>query len=677
MMSDSNKAVFLSYASQDAEAARRICAALRAAGVEVWFDQNELVGGDAWDAKIRGQVKTCALFVPMISANTQARLEGYFRLEWKLAAQRTHTMADAKPFLLPVVIDDTRDPEAHVPEEFRAVQWTRLVGGETPARFCERVKQLLGRSAIEPGRPRPGERGPFEGLRVQDEGAASPISAPLKAGRRVPAAAWVAVVAVVVGSALFFTLRPAPNASAGTRPPALSQPAVSSANRSNSSNGSNPSNGPNAEKTTGAQPAASEARKLVLQARALIDDDWLAVRENFRLAAEQCERATKLDPNDGEAWATWARVSLETLKRKYDLSPQLQEAARQQTERAIRLAPESIEAGLATAINLTRNNQRADAQRRLRDLIARAPLDARVAMELAATLRLSTETRAEGDDIRLTHPAFAGRDPRPLALAAVSLYGARRWGEAEAMFERAAALAPCYDRFTSELAYLIYAAGDLPAATKLLAQTPSTVMREDVFVGLEAVLHLRLGDGEKAQAALGRTPRDYFGEIWFTHPKGYYAGWAARLAGKPAAAQAQWREALSVVEKRLAAEPNDASLLGGKSALLALTGQPEVAEKTWQLTAELSAQPREWKIAHHAEILCAQERFEDAIRELESGFNPIRNSNHSMIALNYVRYEPWAQPLRRDARVVKMIAEAEAKIAEWRKRPEPRPEQTK
>ena len=42
-------AVFLSYASQDAEAAQRICAALRAAGIEVWLDQSELRGGDAWD----------------------------------------------------------------------------------------------------------------------------------------------------------------------------------------------------------------------------------------------------------------------------------------------------------------------------------------------------------------------------------------------------------------------------------------------------------------------------------------------------------------------------------------------------------------------------------------------------------------------------------------------------
>ena len=76
MTSAENKAVFLSYASQDAEAAKRIAEALRAAGVEVWFDQNELVGGDAWGAKIRGQIASCALFVPVISAATQARREG-------------------------------------------------------------------------------------------------------------------------------------------------------------------------------------------------------------------------------------------------------------------------------------------------------------------------------------------------------------------------------------------------------------------------------------------------------------------------------------------------------------------------------------------------------------------------------------------------------------------------
>ena len=85
-MSESGKAIFLSYASQDADAAKRLCEALRAAGIEVWFDQSDLVGGDARDANIRKQIKDCALFVPTIPASTQARSEGYFPREGKLDA---------------------------------------------------------------------------------------------------------------------------------------------------------------------------------------------------------------------------------------------------------------------------------------------------------------------------------------------------------------------------------------------------------------------------------------------------------------------------------------------------------------------------------------------------------------------------------------------------------------
>ena len=136
-------AVFLSYASQDAKAARRICDALRAAGIEVWFDQSELRGGDAWDRQIRKQIHDCALFIPLISARSQARLEGYFRREWKLAADRTHDMAEEKAFLVPVVIDDsirtTGQRSGQIPR--RAVD--AAAGGETPPTFVARVSRLL------------------------------------------------------------------------------------------------------------------------------------------------------------------------------------------------------------------------------------------------------------------------------------------------------------------------------------------------------------------------------------------------------------------------------------------------------------------------------------------------------------------------------------------------------
>lgn len=146
-MNESNKAVFLSYASGDSAAALRICEALRAGGIEVWFDRSALRGGDTWDTSIREQIRHCALFMPVISATTQAREEGYFRLEWKLAVDRSHLMAHDRAFILPVVIDDTVAADSRVPEKFREVQWTSLPGGHTPPEVVARIAALLGSSA--------------------------------------------------------------------------------------------------------------------------------------------------------------------------------------------------------------------------------------------------------------------------------------------------------------------------------------------------------------------------------------------------------------------------------------------------------------------------------------------------------------------------------------------------
>ncbi|MEO5691538.1 MAG: TIR domain-containing protein [Usitatibacter sp.] len=149
-MTELCKAVFLSYASQDAEAAKRLCEALKAAGIEAWFDQSELRGGDAWDQKIRRQIRDCALFIPVISANTASRPEGYFRLEWNLADQRTHMMSRNKAFIVPVCIDDTREAASDVPDSFARVQWTRLPGGEVPPAFVQRVSRLLATGEQDP-----------------------------------------------------------------------------------------------------------------------------------------------------------------------------------------------------------------------------------------------------------------------------------------------------------------------------------------------------------------------------------------------------------------------------------------------------------------------------------------------------------------------------------------------
>jgi hypothetical protein len=139
----SRPSVFLSYASEDRTAARALRDALLAAGLDVWYDESELGGGDAWDQKIRRQIRECDYFMPVISATTERRKEGYFRREWRLAADRTYDMADDVLFLLPVVIDDTVDAGARVPERFLTVQWLRAPGGQPNTALAALTQKLL------------------------------------------------------------------------------------------------------------------------------------------------------------------------------------------------------------------------------------------------------------------------------------------------------------------------------------------------------------------------------------------------------------------------------------------------------------------------------------------------------------------------------------------------------
>jgi TolB-like protein/thioredoxin-like negative regulator of GroEL len=46
------------------------------------------------------------------------------------------------PFILPIVIDEIREPEALVPDRFRSVQWTRLPGGRVSPDFLGRFLKL-------------------------------------------------------------------------------------------------------------------------------------------------------------------------------------------------------------------------------------------------------------------------------------------------------------------------------------------------------------------------------------------------------------------------------------------------------------------------------------------------------------------------------------------------------
>jgi TolB-like protein len=145
--------VFLSYASDDRQAAQAIRNALPGLGLDVWYDESGLGGGEAWDQKIRRQIRECDFFMPVISHQTEARHEGYFRREWRLAVERTLDMADDHIFLLPVAIDDTVEIGARVPERFLTVQWIRAPGGRPTPAFEDLCRRLAAGQNVRSAQP--------------------------------------------------------------------------------------------------------------------------------------------------------------------------------------------------------------------------------------------------------------------------------------------------------------------------------------------------------------------------------------------------------------------------------------------------------------------------------------------------------------------------------------------
>ena len=138
-----DNAVFISYAREDLAAVQQIKAGLESAGITTWFDIDRLEVGDDYDRKIQRNIARCSYFIPVVSAATQRRLEGYFRREWSYAMDRVRNMADGALFILPVCIDATNAAEALVPDKFKALHFSQLPGGHVPAEFAQRLADFM------------------------------------------------------------------------------------------------------------------------------------------------------------------------------------------------------------------------------------------------------------------------------------------------------------------------------------------------------------------------------------------------------------------------------------------------------------------------------------------------------------------------------------------------------
>lgn len=603
------QAVFLSYASQDAEAARKICDALRASGLEVWFDLNELRGGDAWDQKIRRQIRECALFVPVISANSNARLEGYFRLEWKLAVDRSHLMADDHAFLVPVVIDDTPEAAARVPDRFREVQWTRLVLTETPAAFASRLQSLLAGGAT--ARSAPADRRPAGG----------------------PSILWTRIApAAGILLGLIFALQPIWRSR-----PARTEPKTA----------------PAAAGEKPAAPPRSEARQLLARAQALYEPWDGATREDFASAEQLLKRATELDPTDGEVWAGYGLLTCGQIVLGHDRSAARLELARTVSERAVRLAPDSTPARFAQAFYHRFNpSTRPGVEQTLRALLEKAPADRLLLRTLAAVLR---EQRRTDESLALLDQAIAlpGGDSVARYNKYLTLQSAQRFAAAEAVLDDGIRTDPRPYFLRAKATLLMLFHGDLDRAAELLAKIPAAHLFEDNGAYWASQVWLWRREPEKSLAVWSAVPRDLIETLSFNGPKAFVVGQAQQLAGRPAAAAAEWRAALRVVEAQHTAQPNVVQWVYWKARLLASLERKAEAEDALRTFEQLRGLKQ--LVDDTIPIYLLLGRTSEVLDALEKGHASVVAGDKPELKaswLNNLRFNPEWDALRGEPRFV-------------------------
>jgi len=617
-MSDSGKAVFLSYASQDAEAAKRICDALRAAGVEVWFDQSELVGGDAWDQKIRKQIKDCALLIPIISAATQSRTEGYFRLEWRLADQRTHLMAKGRAFLLPVVIDDTRDADAHVPDSFTEVQWTRLKGGETPPAFAQRVNKLLSGENSE-------DRGQRTEVRANGTSQAVPAArkrwlAPVIAG------GVIALLALVIARPW---VKAPPPPGSGLPPP-----------------------------VSDAAPAAplSEARQLVERALGVVNASGDKTSSQLEMAAALALRAQALDPADAETWAAGARIDALVYNLRFDGSEERRQRAQQAAAKALALAPDSKAARWAQASVLTYvvNTPEIlpEAERIYRELLSQSPDDVGLLGGLASVLQFEGQVEESA--------ALFERIGSPIG-AGWAYFISGRYAEAGKVADRMLAKERSYPALYLKAHVELLGFEDPEAAEKTFNEFPRKELLTENGASVALMVGLHQRDPDLIIRTMSAFPSDFLTKTGFTGPKRIWIGLAHEMAGRPEAARAEWTVALQQTTDRRKERPNDMALLLVEALLRSRLGQKEETERTLGLYKDLSGLGSRRTNLFVASILIRLGRKEEALADLTADLRAKQPG--WQILHDNLRYWSDFDPLRGDSRFEKLLRDTLPKDA--------------
>lgn len=101
--------IFLSHASEDKPAVKRLCKRLKDDGFDPWLDTERLLPGQDWNLEIEKALRASEAILLCFSETSVAK-EGYIQREYKRAMRYREEKPEGTIFVIPVRFDDCQMP---------------------------------------------------------------------------------------------------------------------------------------------------------------------------------------------------------------------------------------------------------------------------------------------------------------------------------------------------------------------------------------------------------------------------------------------------------------------------------------------------------------------------------------------------------------------------------------
>ena len=120
-MAETSPTIFISYAREDIDAAKRIYSELKSLGANVWLDQESILPGQNWKVAINQEIRNCRYFLAILSQNSVTK-KGFVQRELSEALDILKEFPTSDIFIIPIRLNDC--VPSH--ERLKDIQWADM-----------------------------------------------------------------------------------------------------------------------------------------------------------------------------------------------------------------------------------------------------------------------------------------------------------------------------------------------------------------------------------------------------------------------------------------------------------------------------------------------------------------------------------------------------------------------